>query len=112
MSCSGHRTDGSQRWEAGVSPGVDKNIDCFTPEEKNASISQTVGRESAGQLPPVAARQPEGILVIDGPKGQGVQPGSGEALRLVRAGFKTHRHHGRHLMVLLPVVGKLLLKEL
>jgi hypothetical protein len=81
-------------------------------KKRMQKFSQTGDIGSAGLLPPLAARKLEGMLLIRRPKGQGIQSGSREALRLVRAGFETHRHHGWYLVLLLPVVGKLLLKEL
>ena len=82
-------------------PDAGKDIDCFTLGEKNARISQTLGIGSAGLLSPVEERQPQGMLLIGRPKGQGIQPGHGEALGLVRGGFETYCHHGRNLLVLL-----------
>jgi hypothetical protein len=52
------------------------------------------------------------VLSIGSPKGQGIQAGHGETIGAVRAGFETRRHHRRDLLMFLPVVGKLLLKEL
>jgi hypothetical protein len=46
------------------------------------------------------------------PKDQRVQPGHGKTLGTVRAGFETDPHDRRNLLVCLPVVGKLLLKQL